>query len=616
MCLDAYEIDRTEVTEKQYATCESLGACTVPGTGSFSTWQEPGMGSHPINYVTWFQADSYCVWAGKELCTEAQWEKGARGGCEENGGPSNCNAQSRKYPWGKDAPTCDLAALDGCDGNTKNVCTLSPDGDSPYGLCDMAGNVWEWVADRYQKDYYCNGDAATGEEYCTECGSWPGHPAAWSNPEGPESGSYRVLRGGGFGNDYNFLRVSNRSGYISSTLESTLGFRCCKSDCGDGLCNEAGGEDCSNCIQDCGCGVGDVCDNGTCVPEVCTPDCAGKDCGDDGCGGICGTCSNGTFCGPVACEEGLCVPATAPDCDDGNVCTDDSCPVDACQHEPLWGQPCDDGEFCSTDDACAGVDGTVCEGGGWEGCDDGNPCTSDQCIPGGTGCYNTHQDGGCEDGDLCTEGDICVEGACSPGALNACDDGNDCTGVYCDPTAGCTYPVLDGQPCDDGDECTTGDACSSDTCTALGESICWFDSTSGLTWQTPSGGGSMIWSAAKTYCLNLPLAGGGWHLPTIGELRTLIRGCPGSVTGGACDVTDSCLSLSCWNEAACWSCSPGFGPADGVYWPDEMQGAFSYHWSSSSVADYSDSHAWTVYFYAGEVYRNAFSSVFLVRCVH
>ena len=189
------------------------------------------MGDHPINYVNWSQAYDYCLWAGKELCTEAQWEKGARGGCEHNGGASSCKAQSRKYPWGNEAPTCDLAVKSGCAGDTQPACSRSPDGDSPYGLCDMAGNVWEWTADWYQKDYYCDGDAATGDVNCTECGSWPGSPAAWSNPFCIISGSARVSRGGGFvGDFYDFLRVSYRDFVAPSYSYGYLGFRCCRSE--------------------------------------------------------------------------------------------------------------------------------------------------------------------------------------------------------------------------------------------------------------------------------------------------------------------------------------------------------------------------------------------------
>lgn len=242
-----------------------------------------------MNYVNWSQAGAYCLWASKRLCTEAEWEKAARGGCEKNGGPLSCKAQSRKYPWGNDAPTCDLAAMFGCDGDTQPVCSVSPAGDSPYGLCDMAGNVWEWVADRYQKDYYCDGDAASGDGDCTECGSWPGSPNSWNNPFCEIGDAARGGRGGSFNDNLadSYRRVSYRGSGTASGSYFYYGSRCCRSVCGDGVCDEQGGEDCSNCIQDCGCGEGNVCFEDTC----CTPDCDGKECGSDGCGGSCGECA-------------------------------------------------------------------------------------------------------------------------------------------------------------------------------------------------------------------------------------------------------------------------------------------------------------------------------------
>ena len=226
--LDAYEIDRTEVTADQWSACLSAGGCTAAETGGLCTLQQAGLGDHPINCVTGGQANIYCLWAGKALCTEAQWEKGARGGCEENGGALNCKAQSRTCPWGDELPTCNLAVMGGCDGDTQSVCSRSPAGDSPYGLCDMLGNVREWVADWYQTDYYCDGENASSNGYCTECGTWPGSPEAWSNPPGPGSGSGRVLRGGSFSNYHISLRVSKRTVAYSSGDGSNLGFRCCR----------------------------------------------------------------------------------------------------------------------------------------------------------------------------------------------------------------------------------------------------------------------------------------------------------------------------------------------------------------------------------------------------
>ena len=232
--LDAYEIDKTEVTAAQYLACKNADGCTAAGTGSYATYEVPGKEDHPLNRVNWSQAEDYCQWVGKELCTEAQWEKGARGGCEKNGGPSNCKAQSRKYPWGNEIPTCDLAVKSECDGDTQPVCSVSPEGDSPYGLCDMAGNVWEWTADWYASDYYCEGDTGADVSspwtYCTECGSWPGSPSAWNSPFCTISGSGRVARGGSFGFTGDTLRVSYRFYVDPSGSDGYLGLRCCRSE--------------------------------------------------------------------------------------------------------------------------------------------------------------------------------------------------------------------------------------------------------------------------------------------------------------------------------------------------------------------------------------------------
>jgi len=229
--LDGYEIDRTEVTAAQYLACKNGGGCSAAGSGDVATYEVPGMEENPVNYVTWPQAKEYCQWVGKKQCTEAQWEKGARGGCEKNGGPEKCKAQSRKYPWGNDSALCQFAAHSKCDGDTQPVCSVSPAGDSPYGLCDMAGNVSEWTADWFQKDYYCDGEGASGDEYCTQCGSWPGSPNAWSNPFctiGGISLDHRSCRGGSFKTDDHTLRVSYRDYYGLSSSAPFLGFRCCR----------------------------------------------------------------------------------------------------------------------------------------------------------------------------------------------------------------------------------------------------------------------------------------------------------------------------------------------------------------------------------------------------
>jgi len=229
--LDNYGIDRTEVTAAQYEACFEAGVCTALDSNmSGCTWQQPDLGQNPANCIDRYQSTAYCNWVGKRLCTEAEWEKAARGGCEIYGEAALCKANSRKFPWGNAPPTCDHAVIAACGTETQPVCSKSPTGDSPYGLCDMAGNVWERVADIYQKDYYCVGPQAVGDTACESCGDWPGAPEAWSNPQGPESGESWVSKGGRFGNEEAaFFRVSNRDFGTGTGTSDGVGFRCCKS---------------------------------------------------------------------------------------------------------------------------------------------------------------------------------------------------------------------------------------------------------------------------------------------------------------------------------------------------------------------------------------------------
>ncbi len=141
--LPAFRIDKTEVTVADYARCVKAGNCPKPVSDpDAGNWGHADRDHHPMNNVSWSEANSFCQWAGKRLPTEQEWEKAARG------------TDGRTYPWGTQEPTCDRAVVaqdgGGCGKqSTWPVCS-KPDGDSPYGLCDMAGNVWEWTADWYE----------------------------------------------------------------------------------------------------------------------------------------------------------------------------------------------------------------------------------------------------------------------------------------------------------------------------------------------------------------------------------------------------------------------------------------------------------------------------------
>ena len=189
--LDGFWIDRTEVTDAMFR----LFAAATGYHYDFAA--DNSLNDHPMVRVSWKDAISYCIWVGGSLPSEAQWEKAARGGL-----------QKMTYPWGNEAPLCDLGAANGanyskCFNGALPVGSFRANG---YGLYDMAGNVWEWTLDWYGETYYESSPSA--------------------NPTGPFTGEYRVARGGSWGYEARHLRASSRSGFLSLSRYDYVGFRC------------------------------------------------------------------------------------------------------------------------------------------------------------------------------------------------------------------------------------------------------------------------------------------------------------------------------------------------------------------------------------------------------
>ena len=209
--LDAYEIDKFEVTTVQF-----LKFVLATNRPPLIDWRYDGgnfqdtMTAHPVMHVSWFDADAYCKWAGKRLPTEAEWEKAARGD------------DGRIYPWGNQPAGLSRAnfgrgGLSGPVRDRPERLMLYPpiisvdkyeNALGPYGHYQMVGNVAEWVADWYDKDYY--------------------KTAPEKNPAGPEKGTQRSFRGGGWIDSTPSVRAAQRNGTDPDTKMNWLGFRCAR----------------------------------------------------------------------------------------------------------------------------------------------------------------------------------------------------------------------------------------------------------------------------------------------------------------------------------------------------------------------------------------------------
>ncbi len=201
--LNAFYMDVYEVTNALYRACVDAGSCTPPirtkSSTRFSYYGDSQYDNYPVINVNWDQVKAYCEWRGASLPTEAQWEKAARG------------TDGRIYPWGEGI-SCDQANYHGsknCIGDTTEVGSYES-GKSPYGMYDMAGNVWEWAADWYDEEYYAN--------------------SPLSNPLGPDSGKDHLVRGGSWDSAEFGIRSVGRSFPLFDIIffGDYVGFRCAR----------------------------------------------------------------------------------------------------------------------------------------------------------------------------------------------------------------------------------------------------------------------------------------------------------------------------------------------------------------------------------------------------
>ncbi len=352
----------------------------------------------------------------------------------------------------------------------------------------------------------------------------------------------------------------------------------CKANCAAKECGDDGcGGQCGQCDANHQCSA-----EGLCLLS-CTQQCKGKSCGDDGCGGQCGQCPQGW-----QCLQGNCC---LPECS-GKECGDDGCGGSCGTCDP--DQVCGQGQCCLPQ-----CDGREC---GLDGC--GGSCGN--CNPG----FKCSSDGLCQCQPNCM-GKECGDDGCG-GSCGTCESGS-CTGGHCNCVPDCT-----GKNCgDDGcggfcgfcwPECSCGDdgICHGE----LGNfqlpcNSTLIDPASGLMWELvldPTGKPSLPYDKAKKRCADLELGGHtDWRLPAISELRTLIRGCPGTVTGGACTVHDGCNSAACLNEA-CLGCTALGGPGDkGLYLADGLTTGVETHYWSATQINATEKPAFVVEFNSGKI---------------
>jgi len=311
--VSTFVMARTEVRRGDYQPCVDDGACAPFGAAAFCG----GTADHPVNCAAWQDAADYCAWAGRRLCTEAEWEYAARG------------SDGRPRPWGDAPADCTLAHLaaqpapdHGCGTGATAPVGSYPAGASPFGVLDLVGNVSEWTADWYDAAYYAASPAV--------------------DPTGPATGDRHVFRGGNYlQTDPLFARASERgfgSDVDRDAGQDGTGIRCCRDLPACAVLGEgAACDDGDPCTTDSTCQAGDcaggrpACDDGdACTIDTCDAGTCGHQTIPEG-----GACDDGCWT-DSRCTMGACAPGPTPvDCDDGDPCTIDTCLLgEGCRHDP------------------------------------------------------------------------------------------------------------------------------------------------------------------------------------------------------------------------------------------------------------------------------------------
>lgn len=218
--LPAFWLDDTEVTQKAYFTCVDAGACRPPKMAYLESYGGAFRGpQRPIVGVSQADSSAYCTHVGKRLPREAEFEKAVRG------------TDARRYPWGNEPPTRERAVFNG--DVTEDVAS-HPDGRGPYGHFDLAGNVWEWLADAYDPYAYKRPGAERGEVgSCAEIVEFQNelrrqHKQGYTGTNPIPTECEVAIRGGAYNMPAEALRSSNRVHHPGTFRLQMTGFRCAK----------------------------------------------------------------------------------------------------------------------------------------------------------------------------------------------------------------------------------------------------------------------------------------------------------------------------------------------------------------------------------------------------